>query len=74
MEKFKIVIKTYAGLEEDLRDELQEKLGLKGKVLKRAVTVEGELEDIYLINLHIGTALKVLVTIDEFRIFNEKPR
>ncbi|MDB2363949.1 THUMP domain-containing protein [Flavobacteriales bacterium] len=72
MEKFKIVIKTYAGLEEDLRDELQEKLGLKGKVLKRAVTVEGELEDIYLINLHIGTALKVLVTIDEFRIFNEK--
>ena len=51
MEKFKIVIKTYAGLEEDLRDELQEKLGLKGKVLKRAVTVEGELEDVYLINL-----------------------
>jgi len=72
MEKFKIVIKTYAGLEEDLRDELQEKLGLQGKVLKRAVTVEGELEDVYLINLHIGTALKVLVTIDEFRIFNEK--
>jgi putative N6-adenine-specific DNA methylase len=72
MEKFKIVIKTYAGLEEDLRDELQEKLGLKGKVLKRAVTVEGELEDVYLINLHIGTALKVLVTINEFRIFNEK--
>jgi putative N6-adenine-specific DNA methylase len=68
----KIVIKTYAGLEEDLAQELQNKLGLKAQIGRRIVTVKGDLHDVYLINLHIGNALRVLVPIVEFQAFNDK--
>ena len=68
----KIIVKTYAGLEEVLQQELKQKLGIDSKLKKRAVELSGDLEDVYLINLHIGTALKVLVPILTFKAFNDK--
>ena len=67
----KIVIRTYAGFEEILADEIQNITGKKVEIAKRAVTIEGENREIYLINLWSRLAIDVLVPILEFRAKNE---
>ena len=67
----KIVIRTYAGFEEILADEIQNITGKKVEIAKRAVTIEGENKEIYLINLWSRLAIDVLVPILEFRAKNE---
>lgn len=61
--KYTIVIKTLFGLEEVLKNELS----LAGiddvTILNRAVQFEGNLSDVYYCNLHLRTALSVLVKI-----------
>lgn len=67
MEKsFKIIVKTLAGLEEVLANEIKE-LGIeKIELGRRAVICYGNLETIYKLNMQCRTALKVLKPIHEF--------
>lgn len=69
-ESFKIIVKTLAGLENVLANELQE-LGLQHiEIGRRAVICEGDLEYLYRINMQCRTALKVLKPIHEFTASN----
>lgn len=67
MEKsFKIIVKTLAGLEEVLANEIKE-LGIdKIEIGRRAVICYGNLETIYRLNMQCRTALKVLKPIHTF--------
>jgi putative N6-adenine-specific DNA methylase len=68
----KITIKTFYGLEEVLAQELEEH-GLKGaKLLNRAVTIKGDWDDVYFLNVHLRTAISILVEIDSFKIRKER--
>lgn len=68
---FPMLIKTLSGLEDVLAKELKE-LGLKKiKPAKRAVHCEGSIRDMYAINLHARTAIRVLKPIHQFRARNE---
>lgn len=72
MEKFDIIIKTLFGFENLLADELK-KLGVSDVlILNRAVKFQGDQDLLYLCNLHLRTALKVLKPIRTFQINNEK--
>lgn len=69
-ESFKIIVKTLAGLENVLANELSE-LGLQNvEVGRRAVHCTGNLESLYRINMQCRTALKVLKPIHEFEAQN----
>jgi putative N6-adenine-specific DNA methylase len=64
--------KTAAGLEEILRDEL-ENLGAENvAILKRAVSFEGDKAILYKANYHCRTALRVLMPIEQFTINQEE--
>ena len=67
----KIVIRTYAGFEEILAKEIQNITGKKPEIAKRAITIEGENKEVYLINLWSRLAIDVLIPIIEFRAKNE---
>jgi putative N6-adenine-specific DNA methylase len=68
----KITIKTFYGLEEVLAQELEEH-NLKGaKLLNRAVTIKGDWDDVYFLNVHLRTAISILVEIDSFKIRKER--
>ena len=67
----KIVIRTYAGFEEILAKEIQNITGKKPVIAKRAITIEGENKEVYLINLWSRLAIDVLIPIIEFRAKNE---
>ncbi len=72
MEGFPVIVKTLFGLESVLAQEM-EALGLQNvKILNRAVRFEGTMDDIYLSNLSLRTALNILVPIDEFEAFDEQ--
>ncbi len=59
------------GLEEILAEELRE-LGAKNITLgKRAVFFDGDKKLLYKANLHLRTALRILIPIDRFQIKNE---
>ena len=62
----KIHIKTLFGLENVLADEIRELGGQNVFPMKRSVNCEGNLEFLYKANLHLRTALKVLVPIHTF--------
>jgi putative N6-adenine-specific DNA methylase len=67
----KLIAKTYEGFEVLLQKEL-ENLGAKNiKPLKRAVEFEGNRELLYKANLHLRTAVKILVNIHSFKASNE---
>ncbi|TRX66520.1 class I SAM-dependent RNA methyltransferase [Carboxylicivirga sp. M1479] len=67
----KLLIKTFHGLEEVLAEELRE-IGAKDVTpIKRAVTCSGDKELMYKANLHLRTALRVLVPIFTFKAENE---
>ena len=71
-ENFLITVKTLYGAEEVLQDELRE-LGYKNTtVLNRAVQLEGNLRDIYFLNLHLRCAITILYQIARFKIRDEK--
>lgn len=72
MDKIKITLKTFFGLEQVLKEELEE-LGYKNiEVLNRAVQLEGTWRDVYFLNLNIRCALSVLVEIASFPIKTEE--
>ena len=67
----KITLKTLFGLEEVLKEELEE-LGYKdSQILNRAVQMEGSWKDVYFLNLHIRCSISILVEIAQFRIKHE---
>ncbi len=69
--KYTIVVKTLFGLEEILTDELS-RIGITQVTkLRRAVQFEGSLSDIYNCNLHLRTALSVLVKVSIGSVSNE---
>jgi len=69
--KYTVVIKTLFGLEEVLKKELEEIGITEVTVLSRAIEFEADLEQIYKCNLHLRTALSVLVKISYGKVRNE---
>lgn len=69
--KYLITIKTVFGAEQILQDELKELGYSNTTILNRAVQLEGDMRDIYYLNLHLRCALHVLIEIAKFRIREE---
>ena len=67
-----IVVRTYAGFESILSDEIAKITGLKATIGKRAVYLDGDLRTVYLLNLHCRLALDVLVELHKFKAKNER--
>ncbi len=69
--KYTITIKTLFGLEPVLANELNQ-LGYKEHETHiRAISLKGELKDIYYLNLHLRTAISILVEFEKFSIKND---
>jgi len=68
----KIVAKTFQGLEEVLAKELRDLGFVKVELVKRAVVFHTNLEGLYRANYLLRTALRLLVSIEEFEISNEQ--
>lgn len=66
--KFRIAIKTLQNLEEVLAEELAQLGGEKIEVGNRVVHCTGDQKFLYKANLHLRTALRILVPIAEFPI------
>ena len=67
----KLVVKTFHGLEDVLAKEL-ESLGAKDiYTLKRAVSFNGSKELLYKSNLHLRTALRIMLPVYTFSAYNE---
>lgn len=72
MEKLTITIKTIFGVEEVLKEELNE-LGFdEVSVLNRAVQLQGTWADVYFLNLNLRCAMSVLVEVKKFKIRDEQ--
>ena len=71
MDRYEIIVKTLAGLEEVLMKEISELGGTNIKKLKRAVSFMGTDEHMINANLKLRTALSVLIPITEFKIYSE---
>jgi len=68
----KLLVKTFHGLEDVLAEELT-LLGAKNvNPQKRAVSFEGDKELLYRANLHLRTALRILLPIMSFRAKNDR--
>ncbi|MCO5259842.1 MAG: THUMP domain-containing protein [Crocinitomicaceae bacterium] len=67
-----ITIKTLYGLEDVLKEELEELGFFNIKLLNRAVQLEATWKDVYFLNLHLRCALAILVEIAFFRIRDEQ--
>lgn len=71
-QKLTITIKTFFGLEEVLKSELEE-MGYKNiEILNRAVQLSGSWEDVYRLNYHIRCGISVLVEVKQFKIRKEE--
>lgn len=71
-EPFEIIAKTFSGLEEVLKTELEE-IGAEGcVVINRAVRCRGDVKILYRANYFCRTALRVLVPIADFEVGSEK--
>ena len=70
-QKLKITIKTVFGLEGVLNEELAELGFSNGKIINRAVQIEGTWKDVYYLNVYLRCAISVLVEIDNFYIKDE---
>lgn len=68
----KLIIKTQEGLEQILKSEIESLIDEPIQILKRAVSCEGNKDFLYRANLHLRTALKVLVVIQEFPVTDDK--
>ena len=71
MEKIKITLKTFFGLENVLKEELAELGYTSVEIQNRAVQLEGNWKDVYFLNLHVSCAINVLVELKKFRINEE---
>lgn len=67
-----IVVKTIAGLEEVLADELKALGAQETEILNRAVRIEGDKKMLYRANYEARTAIRVLVPIMTFNYQNEE--
>ena len=67
----KIVVRTFAGFEEILADEIFQITNVKAEIGKRAVYLDGDLEIIYSLNLWCRLALEVLVELHNYKASNE---
>lgn len=70
MKEYKLIAKTFSGLEDVLAKEVKRIGGKNVHRGKRAVFYEGDLEMIYKSNYHLRTALRVLKEIENFRFKN----
>lgn len=68
MEKFKMVAKTFAGLEKVLAEELKQIGAEEIKEERRAVSFVGDKEMMYKANFCLRTALRILKPIAEFNV------
>ena len=68
---YTIIVKTLFGLEETLKAELESINIHNIEILNRAVEFKGDLEDIYKCNLHLRTAISVLVKVGTARVEDE---
>ena len=66
-----LVVRTYAGFEEILSEEIIKITGISPKVGKRAVYLEGDLKVVYQLNLYCRLALDVLVELHHYKAKNE---
>jgi len=66
--KFKIVAKTFAGLENVLADEIRALGAESVSVERRAVSFVGDKKLMYRANFHLRTAIKILKPIAEFNV------
>jgi putative N6-adenine-specific DNA methylase len=62
-----LVVRTYAGFEEILSEEIIKITGISPKVGKRAVYLEGDLKVVYQLNLYCRLALDVLVELHHYK-------
>ncbi len=65
-----IIAKTFSGLEEVLKKEIEEIGGEKIKILRRSVAFKGDKKILYLANYKLRTALRILMPILEFNFEN----
>lgn len=72
MTDLKITIKTQFGLEEVLKQEIEDLGYTDVKILNRAVQLIGDWKTVYDLNLNCRVAISVLVELDHFRIREEK--
>jgi putative N6-adenine-specific DNA methylase len=72
MDKIKITLKTFFGLEQVLKEELEELKFNNIEILNRAVQLEGTWDDVYFLNLNVRCALSILVEITKFNIKSEE--
>jgi putative N6-adenine-specific DNA methylase len=70
-DNFKIVARTFQGLEDVLAKEIKDIGGDNIHIIKRAVSFYGNKELLYKANLYLRTALNVVVPIKTFRAQNE---
>ena len=70
MKKYKLIAKTFSGLESVLKKEIKRLKGENIQTGKRAVFFEGDLGMIYRANYYLRTALRVLLEIDFFTFKN----
>ncbi len=65
-DKFRLIAKTFHGLEEVLEQELQQLGAEEVKILKRAVSFVGDKTLLYKANMHLRTATRILKPIYKF--------
>lgn len=70
MKTYKLIAKTFAGLEEVLAKEIKRLGGSNVRRGKRAVFFDGDLEIIYKANYHLRAALRILKEIEHFQFKN----
>ncbi len=66
-----MIAKTFHGLENVLAEELTKLGGNVTAIHNRAVSFEGSKNLLYKVNLHTRTALRILIPIHQFEVFNE---
>jgi putative N6-adenine-specific DNA methylase len=69
-EKFRLIAKTFHGLEEVLAEELTNLGAEEVKILKRAVSFVGDKSMMYKANLHLRSAIRVIKPIVKFSASN----
>lgn len=72
MENLTITIKTIFGVEDVLKEELNELGYNEVSVLNRAVQLKGTWADVYFLNLNLRCAMSVLVEVKKFKIRDEQ--
>ncbi|MBG15839.1 MAG: hypothetical protein CL853_05750 [Crocinitomicaceae bacterium] len=68
----KIIVRTYAGVENLLKSEIEKLTNKEIRLEKRAVSFDGNTEDIYKVNLWSRLSIDVLVHLYSFRATNEQ--